>query len=110
MRNVKPIELREKFSKGLAATKGDNQVPIQYASEIWNIRINDKWICPRNGFVEVYKWDTTWNSNWIWWIDSINKLFRVFDDKFQEIDVEDGTVTDIWDVIDTKCRFLIILH
>jgi hypothetical protein len=52
---AEPIELKEKFSKGLAAVKSDNQVPIQYATEIWNIRIQDKGITPRNGFVEVYK-------------------------------------------------------
>jgi len=36
------VEMKEKFSKGFSQSIGNNNVPIQYARYIRNLRISDK--------------------------------------------------------------------
>jgi len=88
------IELKEKFSKGFSQSIGNNNVPVQYASYIRNLRITDKWIGPRLWYSEVYKWATVAKTHGLVAYEKTNRLFRHFDTKFEEVDPILGTVTD----------------
>ncbi len=43
------------FSKGFARARGDDNMPEQYGRDVWNIRIKDKGMVPRNGYIITYE-------------------------------------------------------
>lgn len=88
------IEFKQKFSKGFAWTKGENNVPIQYGAVCQNIRIQDLWIVPRWGTELIYQW-TAWHKiQWIFAYENTNRLFRIYQWKLEEVDIVAGTITD----------------
>jgi len=88
------VEMKEKFSKGFSQSIGNNNVPIQYARYIRNLRISDKWILPRLWYTEVYKWTSVKKTYGLVAYKKTGRLFRHFDSKFEEVDPILGTVTD----------------
>lgn len=105
------IELKQKFSKGFAKNIGIQNIPVQYASYIRNLRIRDLGIAPRLGVYTVYdgaSWGTTYGLHWD---DKNGRLFRHYEDKWEEINPDTGELTDRgWAVALPKVETFIFQH
>lgn len=91
---AKAIEIKEKFSKGLARNKWDNNIPDQYCHNIVNMRIKDKGITPRFGYISVYSGSSTDRCRWIFGDNNTKRLFRVMGEKREEVDYDNNAVID----------------
>ena len=88
------IILKQKFSKGFAKTLGDNTVPVQYAKFIRNLRIRDLGITPRLWVVTLYDGTASGTIYGAYGDSVTGRYFRHFEDKWEEIDINTGALTD----------------
>lgn len=103
-----PIVIDKMFSKGIVQDLGKNKTPDYFADDLRNVRIENGWITVCNGYNAIYSPETQGAIKWIIYNANNDSLYLCHDSKFQELDIDNSTLTDLWNInTNNRCRFIV---